>query len=102
MEQRTTGPTTTTARAVPPPPSPPAFHEDPKLCQYLLGRITTAHALRIVRSRTPGAGSGLVTARAVGAGDELFRQAPLASSVHDDLRTVCDFCYANEIGRAHV
>ena len=97
MEPSATSPTTTTPP--PPPPPPPAFHEDPELCRYLLGRITTPHALRIVRSRTPGAGSGLVTARAVGAGDELFRQAPLASSVHDDLRTVCDFCYANSAAR---
>lgn len=94
MEPSTTSPTMTTAAA-----APLAFHEDPELCRYLLGRITTAHALRIVQSRTPGAGSGLVTMRPVGAGEELFRQAPLASSVHDDLRTVCDFCYANSAAR---
>lgn len=91
MEPSTTSP--------PPAPPPPPFHEDPELCWYLLGRITTTHPLRIVQSRTAGAGSGLVATRAVDAGEELFRQTPLASSVHDDLHTVCDFCYANSAAR---
>ncbi|KAF2847598.1 hypothetical protein T440DRAFT_520728 [Plenodomus tracheiphilus IPT5] len=71
------------------------FYDDQEFCANLLMTITETVPLRILRSETSGAGTGLFVTEDVEYGTEIYRSEPQVMCVDDDKKAlVCDHCFA--------
>lgn len=72
------------------------IHEQPKLCDHILSRVSKSDAsLRIGQSPIPKAGSGLFAVNDIPAGTEIFRSSPLITVAESVYQGLCDFCFLN-------
>lgn len=72
-----------------------AFHEDPAVCEFMLGTVTAAVPLKIAASKLASPGSGLFVMKDVENGQELFSsQTPFVCFDPEEMG-ICHYCLSH-------
>lgn len=78
------------------------IHDQPRLCDYILGRISEpGAALRVGPSSIPGAGSGLFAINDIPSGSDIFRSQPILVICESAQDGICDWCLLNRNSSVH-